>query len=43
MALMPEPRRATVLNLDAALTPYLTQVHEELKKYVARRKAMRPR
>lgn len=34
---MPEPapvRRATVLNLEAALTPYTSQVNEELKKYV---------
>jgi geranylgeranyl diphosphate synthase type I len=36
---MPEPiqtppRRATVLNLEAALTPYVAQVTEELKKYI---------
>lgn len=34
---MPEPqvpRRTTVLNLDAALTPYISQVADELKKYI---------
>jgi geranylgeranyl diphosphate synthase, type I len=34
---MPEPvppRRPTVLNLEAALTPYMTQVSEELQKYI---------
>src|SRR5687767_7252374 len=34
---MPEPqipRRATVLNLEAALTPYMSQISEELKKYI---------
>lgn len=29
------PRRTTVLNLEAALTPYVAQVTEELKKYLA--------
>ena len=29
-----QPRRTTVLNLEAALTPYMTQVSEELKKYI---------
>lgn len=30
-------RRSTLLNLEAALTPYSTQVNEELKKYLAPR------
>lgn len=28
-------RRAALVNLEAALTPYITQVNEEIKKYIA--------